>query len=63
MDITTVFLVILGLLAGAGLGWYAAAGRAASASTDADRSLREELAGTRSRQAQLEATLHAERAA
>jgi DNA recombination protein RmuC len=63
MDITTLLLVLLGLLAGAGLGWYAATGHAATESTAAERALREEIAATRAQQAQLAATLHAERAA
>jgi DNA recombination protein RmuC len=63
MDITTVFLVLLALLAGAALGWFAGTGRAATASTAADRSLRTELAAARAQQAQLEGTLAAERVA
>lgn len=63
MDITTVFLVLLGLGAGAALGWFVATGHAAAATTAADRSLRAELAGARAAQGQLEATLAAERVA
>ena len=63
MDLTAVILAVLALAAGAGLGWYAALGRTASAAATTDRRLRDELSNARARHAELEATLAAERVA